>query len=120
MFSLAGATISKLRCSLDSDTADMLIFINKNLRDHPEFAQMNRQVGELVDDDADVSYMSAGASSTDYPSMFNCPAVPEPVGMDEIPMPSVPMPSTSQGQPLPALPALPSMFSVKSESESQD
>ena len=42
LFSTAGATISKLRSSLDSSTADQLLFINKNMRHHPEFVEMTK------------------------------------------------------------------------------
>ena len=45
LVSTAGATISKRRCSLDPGTADQLLFINKNMRDNPEFVAMS--VGEV-------------------------------------------------------------------------
>ena len=108
---MAGATISKLRCSLDSSTADMLIFINKNMRDHPEFCELNKVVGQEEEDDSYMNFMYGDSkvqdtttSSTEYPSLFRAPAVPEPVGIDS----DMPRPSTSSQSV--AGPALPSLF----------
>lgn len=51
LFSTAGATISKLRSSLDSATADHLLFINKNMRHHPEFVEMSKATATELDSD---------------------------------------------------------------------
>lgn len=119
MFSLAGATISKLRCSLDSGTADMLLFVNKNMRHHPEFMKIN-QVAEVQES---AEYLSAltqeldkglQSSTRTFPSTFRPVTIPEPeedlASIYEV----LNRPSTSTGQP--ALPTVPGL--VKSESES--
>jgi len=50
LFSTAGATISKLRSSLDSTTADHLLFIHKNMRHHPEFVEMSKATPTAADE----------------------------------------------------------------------
>ena len=43
-FSIAGSTVSKLRASLDSDTVDKLVFLNKRFKSVPPSVEENGSV----------------------------------------------------------------------------
>ena len=110
LFSTAGATISKLRSSLDSKTADHLLFINKNMRQHTEFIEMSQHTTT----EEDVTYIAPvplgqsdwGAStSTQGPSRT---LLPIPEMDDELTQlsQSSSQPLSQDSQPGPALPTL--------------
>lgn len=135
LFSLAGATITKLRCSLDSTTADQLLFINKNMRDSPEFQAMSKG-GEVMESDEYMSALSlemyqaqqaqaqaqalggATGEAEDFPRFFSKRAVQIPEPDDDDLFPSVSQITTRHisGQE-PSLPTVPGLDSslVKAE-----
>ena len=49
VFSIAGSTVSKLRASLDSDTVDMLVFLNKRFKSVPPSVEANGSVTVKVE-----------------------------------------------------------------------
>jgi len=118
LFSTAGATISKLRSSLDSTTADHLLFIHKNMRHHPEFVEMSKATPTAADDlyITPVPVEQSDWTQTGPQSSVRLLPVPVPDSADEMPLSQASsssslyssQPSSSQGAPM--SPALPKLF----------
>ena len=125
LFSTAGATITKLRSSLDSTTADHLLFINKNMRHHPEFQEMVKETAtadfELPQEFclAPVSVEQSdwtGPQSTTR-RLMQIPESDEAFSFSQASTSSQgsssqSQPSCSQGAPGPALPTMASFFNL--------